>query len=763
MKLRHALLALLGWAVLTLWVRERWALGALEAGVFAVSCGVLIQAALGWRAWSAGLMVGPVLFVGSWSALQLAAHWTVVRSDTADALLYWFTAACLVMLARNACHERAERERFLKDALVVGSAVCFLGILQMFTSGGRVFWLFPSGYETQVIGPFVNPNNYAAFVELLVPVALALAFRNEARAGAYLAVAAGLVASVVASGSRAGTIVVTAESVVAFLLWPRKRPARTVVTFVVLAAAFTLLVGYRFLWDRFTFDNDPYLVRREFLQSSVAMFRAQPWHGFGMGNWPAVYPQFAVIDSGTVANHAHNEWAQWAAEGGLPVLLAMAGVLVWALGPALRSIWGLGIVAVLIHSWVDYPFLRLGLAAWIFTWLGVLSASGRAKSLMRAVPARAIAAAAFPMLAAGVFVAVRYAYADSLYRRATAESVARAAALRPDKAEYQASLPRMLELNPYLTRARIALAAEQEVNGAIPAAEETLLEGTRRDRQYLPAWAMANFYFRNQPERFWPWARTAAGMAYGDMSPLFDLCLHTDADAQTVLDRVVAGRRFAEREYLVYLIKLDRLTDAHVAALRIARTAGRPDREALLNYVERSLAAGRSVPALEIWNELCVRRLVPYRAATPGTLVNGDFRQPMLSRGFDWVERQAAGVLMSRMPETGPGLEIALSGNQPERCEILAHYVPVAPRKAYVLRFQYRTAELPKDTGVIWSVDPRQEFPLAAAADWAQGQWRFETSRDAARLVLAYRRAPGTTRQEGTVYLRRVELQEESL
>ena len=114
---------------------------------------MLVQAALGRRCLRAAAVTIPVAFVCLWSAIQLAACWTVVRSDTFEAWLYWLTAACLVLVGRNACHEPGERERFLREALLAGSLLCFLGILQMFTSGGRIFWLFASGYEAQVIGP----------------------------------------------------------------------------------------------------------------------------------------------------------------------------------------------------------------------------------------------------------------------------------------------------------------------------------------------------------------------------------------------------------------------------------------------------------------------------------------------------------------------------------------------------------------------------------------------------------------------------------
>ena len=252
------------------------------------------------------------------------------------------------------------------------------------------------------------------------------------------------------------------------------------------------------------------------------------------------------------------------------------------------------------------------------------------------------------------------------------------------------------------------LAAEQEVRGDIAGAQSTLLEAARRDRQYMPAWAMANFCFRNRPQQFWPWARSAARMAYGDMSPLFDICLLASGDAKEVFDRVVAGRRFAEREYLAYLTRHSRLRDAHLAARSLAGSAGLADREALLNYVDGALAGAEATGALDIWNALCGRGLVPYQPSTATTLVNGDFARPISSRGLDWIERPATGVMLFQSGENDPGLEIALSGKQPERCEILAHFLPLDSGGAYVLQFQYRVADLPRKSGLIWSAGPEQ-------------------------------------------------------
>ena len=98
----------------------------------------------------------------------------------------------------------------------------------------------------------------------------------------------------------------------------------------------------------------------------------------------------------------------------------------------------------------------------------------------------------------------------------------RIAELEPENADRW--LDAALRLNPRLARDWIArgLAAEREQN--FDAAEHYLLEAAHIDKRYLPAWTLANFYFRRtRNDRFWKWARPAAILAYDDLRPLLDL------------------------------------------------------------------------------------------------------------------------------------------------------------------------------------------------------------------------------------------------
>lgn len=735
----YSLAVLLTFAVLTLWVGERWVLSALEAGVYLGACATIVVQR-GRISYEIAVLAPALMCV--WAAIQWTAHWSATPSATADAWLYWLAAFCFALIG-----SQVDRGIFLKTALTIGTVVCVAGTIQLFTSPGNVFWLFASGFDRRVIGPFVSPNNYAAFVELLIPIAL------SRRRPAYLLVAAALTATVVASGSRAGAVLALLEIAAVAVLqrWNR----RAWFAFAVLTAALSLIVGAQFLASRLTQKEDVFAVRREFLYSSVAMFRAQPLHGFGLGTWPYAYPRFALLDIGETANHAHNEWAQWAAEGGAPALAIMLGLLFWTVRPAVRSIWGIGILAVFAHSLVDYPFLRLGLAAWIFAFLGVLSSRVKPR---RSVPA----AAAIPVLLLGAWYASKLAYADALYRRATLSSVQRAATLAPDRAAYQvllaqldsshaaAHLERALAANPCDTRARIALAQERENAGDRSAAARLLLEASRYDHQFAPAWALANFYFRTgESGSYRLWEQRAAAMSYGDRRAFFDLCFLASGDAHTVFERVVAQQPRLQLPFLNYLVFRHRIADAVEVAeqLALSRQPAAPDavqvNHALDDYVDAAIEAGETTSAWRIQGQLAVARPL---------LVNGDFAGPLSNRGFDWKAATAEGIGMARTQDHGPVLSIELSGSERESCELLSHVLVLEPGASYIMRFDYRTVDFPTHTGVSWQLGD-EIAGIEAAVDWKHEEWRFQAT-DARSLELVYRRTPGGTRAEGRLFLR---------
>jgi O-antigen ligase len=309
-----------------------------------------------------------------WGLVQLAFGQTVYRWETWDSVLKWGTNLTLFFLALQIFSEPDLRDRFLRASLYFATVVSVLGSIQMFSSDGRIFWLFPTEYKEFVVGPFVYHTQYAGFIELVLPLAVVGALENRQRVLSYAAMAATLYASVIVSASRAGTVLVSAEILAICLLAPRRNRGLALGLVTGFALLFIAVVGWDTLLHRFL-QSDPYAVRREFLQSSLAMIRDRPWMGFGLGTWSTAYPRYALFDNGLFANQAHNDWAQWTVEGGAPFLLFMLWIAARSSASAVRSLWGIGVVAVFAHSLIDYPLGRPALAGFFFVFLGVIESA----------------------------------------------------------------------------------------------------------------------------------------------------------------------------------------------------------------------------------------------------------------------------------------------------------------------------------------------------------------------------------------------------
>jgi O-antigen ligase len=374
-----ALAGLLFFSILTIWIPDRWAVSVFQTGVFALGVGWAVR--MVWRPYSlkSSLLLLPLGGAFLWGLVQLATGHTVYRFETWTSLLNWAAAFVVFFVGLQALAAHSVRRAFLRALGYFGLAVSVLAATQFFTSPGKVFWVFPTPYPDGVLGPFLSPNTYAAFIELVLPIAVWESIWDRRRSWLWSGAAGIMFSSVIAGASRAGASLLALEIVILVLLAARRQtPGRAlapgVLRILVVAAVFITVLGWEVIWKRFQ-QADPYVFRRELLSSSLAMLEERPWMGFGLGTWPVVYPAYALFDIGMFANHAHNDWAEWAAEGGIPFLLILLTVAVWSGWQVVRSPWGLGVVSVFIHCLVDYPMQKPALAALVCAMLGALAAS----------------------------------------------------------------------------------------------------------------------------------------------------------------------------------------------------------------------------------------------------------------------------------------------------------------------------------------------------------------------------------------------------
>jgi len=314
----------------------------------------------------------PLAAIPACGFLQLAFGTTVYGYATLQGSLRCAALAATAWIGCYTLQSQGVRTEFLRAFAWFGALIAVISVLAYCTSPGKILWMFDAPYP-DIWGPFLSRNNFVQFLELAMPVALWIGLQEQTGGTLYILFGAMMLASGLASASRAGSIILVAEAMA--VLWIRRKSPlmrRTAAGLVLATILFAAIPGVGNLAGRLT-APDPYQGRREIAQSTLAMIASRPWTGFGLGTFSTVYPAYAVSDLGQSVEHAHNDWLEWAGEGGISYAAIWLCLAIWSVRPAVRSVWGIGVLGCFLHATVDYPFARFGIAGWLFLLLGMLA------------------------------------------------------------------------------------------------------------------------------------------------------------------------------------------------------------------------------------------------------------------------------------------------------------------------------------------------------------------------------------------------------
>ncbi|MGH2607914.1 MAG: O-antigen ligase family protein [Tepidiformaceae bacterium] len=321
-----------------------------------------------------------------------------------------------------------DRIVFLLGAItLVGCLVGAQALVQYLTWNGRIYWVRKVP-PSSAFGPFVNHNHFAGYVEMIIPVAIALSFHlfalrrhraapspagfvargwlvedDDSRIGPNLGAltlfgAILLLVTLFFSLSRGGILSTLASGgVLLALVWRRSKgyPVRWVATLGVpiVAASLILWIGVGPIQQRFGELEEP--SNEASLQSRVVVWRAVldelpefAWVGAGLGSFEHSFARFTPAGSASRWDKAHNDYLQVAWEtGAVGAGLAFLGALVFARRywfPAARSkargldILRIGVAASILsmalHSVIDFN-LQIGSNGFLFVVLCALLVS----------------------------------------------------------------------------------------------------------------------------------------------------------------------------------------------------------------------------------------------------------------------------------------------------------------------------------------------------------------------------------------------------
>jgi hypothetical protein len=377
----NVLFLILAGGLATQWIPARSAWGAEQVAIFALAIACLLHYAWVRKEPTTGLSRLPLTGAVAIGCLQLITNTTVDRWATSEQILTWLTWLAAHGIALHLCSDDAVRLRFFRLAGGLGIALAVLAILHRTTSAGKVFWWFETG-RSFVMGVFPYENQYAAFVLVVLPVVLIEGLTGPRNRLAWMLGAAIMVGSVISSAAVAGAMLVLLEPV-AVVAWITRRSrgaiARRAVGTLVAVLAVAVAIGFIGGWKDMVNDlerRNPLALRQNLSASTIAMARDRWSTGWGLGTWTEVYPAYARFDDGVFDNAAHNDWAQWAAEGGVGMLAMLVLFLFLLVRAAGRTPLAIGLVLALLHDLIEFHFQeRLAFGCFFFAFAGAVLAA----------------------------------------------------------------------------------------------------------------------------------------------------------------------------------------------------------------------------------------------------------------------------------------------------------------------------------------------------------------------------------------------------
>ncbi|MDD5223824.1 MAG: O-antigen ligase family protein [bacterium] len=422
---RISLYTLLGLAPLPLGLVQPWALGLFEFLVSLVFLFWLISSrAAGPIRLKSNPLFLPIFFLlvyclfrmippfPDFAIPRLLAWASLIPAETLNQFQLLLTAFVIFFLFSQLSRSRDLRN-FSLVFLIAITCYSFFGLIQYNLKEYLLFgYQLPRRPVGNLSGPYINPDHFAALLELAIPVSLALLLsmvisRREPRPGdtllyrirrrlneegyeksvsqffllAFILIA--LLTTLIFTASRAG-ITAALIGLVFYLNRIRARRRRRKISRILIPVVlFTLFVG---LWIGLEpvfekFSSTEYQLasfngRIPFWKAGLQIASDYPLFGTGPGTTPWVYPHYRIPESpdNVQVDHLHNEYLEFLSENGVVGLGLLLWILVtyfltWRGNPPpsasyrrrshldfLIPAFQAGILSLLIHAGMDFFF-----------------------------------------------------------------------------------------------------------------------------------------------------------------------------------------------------------------------------------------------------------------------------------------------------------------------------------------------------------------------------------------------------------------------
>ncbi len=326
--IRIGICTLIVLAVLTFGGVDAWGQATLEVGtaILLVFWGALVirrrRLELRWN-W----LYLPLLGLGLVASMQLALGLSVYPYLTKIELLKWASCVLLVFLMMESFETGDHVRQFVWFLLSLSFVVALFGIVQHFTSNGKLYWLVSVPPGAGPFGPFVDGDHFAGFMELTIPFGLALLlFRSWRREQLTVLLLFTIVpvGALILTASRGGIIGLFFEIALLVFLSRRqqigRRPLLTAAAILLATASFVAWLGVNRAIERFqqlAGEGISQELRVSIYHDTGRIILDHPWIGTGLGTLATVFPRYASFYNGLTVDHAHNDYLELLADTGI--------------------------------------------------------------------------------------------------------------------------------------------------------------------------------------------------------------------------------------------------------------------------------------------------------------------------------------------------------------------------------------------------------------------------------------------------------------
>jgi O-antigen ligase len=298
--------------------------------------------------------------------------------------------------------DSAKRLRRMVTVLTIfGFIFAFFAILQGVLSPTKIYGIYERQFA-QPYGSFVNRHNFAAYMEMLVALPLALLLTGVVKRDQrllYLTAIVLMAVSLFLSGSRGGLIALIAELILLVMLTTPVRGTKKVIVRLALAAALlvavvagTILVGGESSLTRIAetaSSKDVTTNRTHIWTVTIDVIKQNLPFGAGLGAFGVAYTPTDNSSGLERAEQAHNDYLQTLSDAGVVGLIIGGAFLFLLIRTAFRNVHRqnhlrraiaigatAGIFAVLVHSIFDFVLHTTAVAVLFLLLIALLVAAG---------------------------------------------------------------------------------------------------------------------------------------------------------------------------------------------------------------------------------------------------------------------------------------------------------------------------------------------------------------------------------------------------